>query len=109
VLVLLCTYYLLLPTIGTAIDVVLIGVVLQRSLCKDQTRPDHIRPHQTTGGFDSQFWHSAKCGLPSSAMLLLVLLVLLLLVVVVVVVVAGSLKNHSFVGPMASSSIHHTV
>jgi hypothetical protein len=42
-------------------------------------------------------------------MLLLVLLVLLLLVVVVVVVVAGSLKNHSFVGPMASSSIHHTV
>jgi hypothetical protein len=43
-------------------------------------------------------------------MLLLVLLVLLLLVVVVVVVVvAGSLKNHSFVGPMASSSIHHAV
>ncbi len=29
--------------------------------------------------------------------------------VVVVVVVAGSLKNHSFVGPMASSSIHHMV
>jgi len=60
--------------------------------------------------FDSQFWHSAKCGLPSSVMLvLLLLLVVVVVVVVVVVAAAGSLKIHSFVGPMASSSIHHMV
>jgi hypothetical protein len=40
---------------------------------------------------------------------MLLLLLVVVVVVVVVVVAAGSLKNHSFVGRMASSSIHHTV
>jgi hypothetical protein len=42
-------------------------------------------------------------------LVLLLLLVVVVVVVVVVVAAAGSLKIHSFVGPMASSSIHHMV
>jgi len=100
----LCTYYLLLPTIGTAIDVVLIGAVLQSLQRQDQTRPDQI-----TSGFDSQLWHSAKCTLPSSVMLLLLLVVVV--VVVVVVVAAGSFRKfiHLLDHLMASSSIHHMI